>query len=238
MFQDFLGTHQPKDLTNDRSLFSTSTRPRLGVLVDANSFCSFSMPTRTPAVPRRLPTSNRPTGKNHPVARNNRKLAANPSGPPASIGLPFAYLGVDPGKSGGVALLTPDGSAFVWKLPQTPKDQFDLFKDILTTSIVNLIPVVCCLEKISSYLPEDRKRIYGILKLKESYGVLRGVITAAGIPYKEVPPATWQKKLGCLTGGDKKITYALAQQLYPKVKITHHVADAILIARYCSLTWN
>lgn len=57
-------------------------------------------------------------------------------------------------------------------------------------------------------------------------------LTAAGIPFDEVSPAVWQKYLGCLTGGDKNVTKAKAQQLFPHITVTHAIADAILIGEY------
>jgi hypothetical protein len=36
----------------------------------------------------------------------------------------------------------------------------------------------------------------------------------------------------CLTGGDKNISKRRAQELFPSLKITHAVADALLIAEY------
>jgi hypothetical protein len=51
-----------------------------------------------------------------------------------------------------------------------------------------------------------------------------------------VTPFTWQKRLQCLSGGDKNVTKARAQQLFPGVKISHITADALLLAEFCRLT--
>lgn len=66
----------------------------------------------------------------------------------------------------------------------------------------------------------------------QSKGFLLGVLTALKIPYEEVTPARWQKELSCLSKGDKNVTKAKAQTLFPNRKITHATADAILIAEY------
>jgi hypothetical protein len=66
-----------------------------------------------------------------------------------------------------------------------------------------------------------------------SYGFLRGCLSSLGFPYVEVRPQAWQKAMGCLSGGDKNKTKALAQQLYPGEKVTHGVADALLLATFC-----
>jgi hypothetical protein len=36
----------------------------------------------------------------------------------------------------------------------------------------------------------------------------------------------------CLTKGDKNVSKARAQELFPALKITHATADALLIAEY------
>lgn len=38
--------------------------------------------------------------------------------------------------------------------------------------------------------------------------------------------------MGCLTKGDKNISKARAQQLFPTAKITHATADALLLAEW------
>ena len=67
----------------------------------------------------------------------------------------------------------------------------------------------------------------------KGYGFLCGILTALGVPWEQVTPQKWQKAMGCLSGGDKNKTKARAQQLFPNLKITHAVADALLIAEYC-----
>jgi hypothetical protein len=57
-------------------------------------------------------------------------------------------------------------------------------------------------------------------------------LTAAGIPFTRVRPQIWQKELNCLTGGQKNITKQRAQELFPSIKVTHAIADALLIAKY------
>ncbi len=64
------------------------------------------------------------------------------------------------------------------------------------------------------------------------YGGLRMALIAAAIPFVEVTPQSWQKAIGCLTQGDKNVSKAKAQQLFPTVKVTHAVADALLLAEW------
>jgi len=51
-------------------------------------------------------------------------------------------------------------------------------------------------------------------------------------PAVDVYPMMWQAKMECLTGGNKNVSKHRAQELFPGVRITHAVADALLIAEY------
>ena len=66
----------------------------------------------------------------------------------------------------------------------------------------------------------------------KNFGFLIGLLTACCIPYKFVTPQKWQKGMQCMTKGDKNISKAAAQRLWPKIKITHAIADSLLIAEY------
>ena len=75
-------------------------------------------------------------------------------------------------------------------------------------------------------------------KFGQHFGFLRGILTAQGIPFELVTPQKWQKAMGCLTKGDKNISKAAAQRLFPRIKMTHAFADSILIAEYARRTVN
>ena len=77
-----------------------------------------------------------------------------------------------------------------------------------------------------------------LTKLFWHQGILIGLVTAAELPFEFVVPAKWQRAMGCLTKGDKKVSYRKAQELFPHVKVTHWNADALLIAEYARRTYN
>jgi hypothetical protein len=64
------------------------------------------------------------------------------------------------------------------------------------------------------------------------------LLTGEEFPFEEVSPQKWQKAMGCMTKGDKNVSKAKAQQLFPQLKITHAIADALLIAEYARRTYN
>jgi Holliday junction resolvasome RuvABC endonuclease subunit len=150
-----------------------------------------------------------------------------------SLGADY-YLGIDPGASGGLAFLqiTPHGDldeAAVYPIGETEHDTASI---IAAYSIGCYRIIMAAIEKVHSFPGQG---VSSTFKFGQNYGFLRGLLVGRKIPFIEVPPQTWQKALGCLSHGDKNITKARAQQLYPHLKITHKTADALLIARYLYL---
>jgi hypothetical protein len=70
-------------------------------------------------------------------------------------------------------------------------------------------------------------------KFGVSYGFVLGLLSALRIRHELVTPQKWQRAMNCLSGGDKNVTKAAAQRLWPHWKITHGNADALLIAEHC-----
>ena len=135
------------------------------------------------------------------------------------------FLGVDPGKTGGIALIEEGGvNPIAFGMPETEKDISDIF---LTHGSRVKIAII---EKVGAMPGQGVSSMFSFGKI---YGFLRGMLTAHEIPFEEVQPAEWQKSLKCLSKGDKNVTKQKAQQLFPGLKITHKTADALLIAEFC-----
>lgn len=135
------------------------------------------------------------------------------------------YLGIDPGLSGGIAVLCEDGSLCdKWKMPQTPIDVYEVFQ-----SVALLGPVRAMLERVSA---SPQMGVVSAFTFGAGYGALQMALAATKIPYDLVTPVKWQTALGCRTQGDKNVSKRRAQQLFPSIQITHAVADALLLAEY------
>jgi crossover junction endodeoxyribonuclease RuvC len=145
------------------------------------------------------------------------------------------FLGIDPGQSGGLAVLMggplhpKSPEAFVWKMPETERDLWEIVR---TREVGEAFAVI---EAVHSM---PKQGVASSFKFGRSYGFLRGCLIASGIPFEEVTPQKWQKALGCLTKGDKNVSKRRAQQLFPGLKITHATADALLLAEYARRLWN
>jgi hypothetical protein len=138
------------------------------------------------------------------------------------------YIGCDPGTNGGIAVVTKK-NAYAFKMPQTSKDLFDAINEISITAKNENVSVIAYLESISS---SPQMGVVSSFTFGRGYGNLEMAFTAAGIPFERVRPQVWQKTMQCMSKGDKNVTKRRAQELFPDIKITHAIADALLIATY------
>lgn len=135
-------------------------------------------------------------------------------------------IGIDPGMSGGIGFIPERGNAWSEKMPETLRDLCDLLE---TVSKSPDYEAVATLEKVHSMPGQG---VSSSFKFGQGFGHLEMALTAAKIPFSYVSPQVWQKHMQCLTGGNKNISKQRAQQLFPHIKVTHAIADALLIAEY------
>lgn len=136
------------------------------------------------------------------------------------------YMGVDPGQAGGIAFVPVDGGEpMVFPIPETEHDTAEILREF-GNQVTQAF-----LEKVHAM---PKQGVSSTFKFGRAYGFIRGLLTALGIPYEDVTPQRWQKDMQCQTGGDKRISRAKAQQLFPAMakQITHRTADALLIATW------
>ena len=141
------------------------------------------------------------------------------------------YIGIDPGASGGIAMTNDSGHTWTFKLANMTER--DVWEELHAVRISNVDGERAIIEQVHSM---PKQGVASTFKFGVSYGGLRMALVAAGIPFESVTPAKWQGFLGCRTGGDKNVTKAKAQELFPGVKVTHAVADALLLAEYARRT--
>ena len=135
------------------------------------------------------------------------------------------YVGIDPGKSGSVAMLNEFGTVICVIRNELPLSE-------IATKIAHAVRgfhATALIEKVNAM---PKQGVSSTFKFGESFGQLQGVIATCGIPFEFVLPRRWQQKMGCLSGGDKNVTKARAMALWPNQKITHKESDALLIAEY------
>src|SRR5437762_1302109 len=136
----------------------------------------------------------------------------------------LGFLGVDPGASGGFGFVPKNRTEpLIWKMGATEADTFSIVEEIRSQILF------ACIENVHSMPGQG---VASSFSFGRSVGFLRGLLIALRIPFQEVTPQRWQKELACRTGGNKNISKARAQQLFPSLKITHATADALLLAEY------
>ena len=138
------------------------------------------------------------------------------------------FLGIDPGKSGGISRHDGDNITAYKFTGATPADVLELFRDVSRDCQCHAI-----IEKVHS-MPKNSKR--SCFTFGKVYGMELMALTALKIPFEYVTPQKWQRYLGCMSKGDKNVTKQKAQELFPHLKITHATADALLIGEYLKRT--
>lgn len=136
-------------------------------------------------------------------------------------------LGIDPGQSGGIASFI-NGEASAVPMFATEKDISDHLWMRYSDGQENG-GVFALIERVHSM---PKQGVASSFKFGANYGFLRGCLVTIGIPFEEVTPQRWQKFMGCMTRGDKNVSKRKAQQLFPRLRITHAIADALLICEY------
>jgi crossover junction endodeoxyribonuclease RuvC len=135
------------------------------------------------------------------------------------------FIGIDPGVGGGIAVVGKKGNVVsAVKMPETERDVLDVIRGYGSNA-----ETIGILEHVSA---SPQMGVVSAFTFGRGYGALRMALTAAGIPFDEVTPQVWQKRLSCRSHGDKNVTKRRAQELFPLVKVTHANADALLIAEY------
>ena len=143
-------------------------------------------------------------------------------------------IGIDPGTNGGIAWIT-DGRACAEKMPDTLQDLWELIASVRLNSVTPRTGIMAYIEQVHS---SPQMGVKSAFTFGQGFGQLEMALTAAGISFERVRPQVWQKSLGCMTKGDKNITKRKAQELFPEIKITHAIADSLLIAEYGRRVWS
>lgn len=150
------------------------------------------------------------------------------------------YLGIDPGKSGGLVSITLSSgkaraSVNTVPMPSTERDIWDWFDT--WDWIPGTDPTYAVIEKVRS---SPQQGVVSSFTFGRGYGSLCMALTAADISFEEVRPQVWLRAMGIPPRKKKESNSqwknrlkAIAQQLYPKLEITLATADALLIATFC-----
>lgn len=168
------------------------------------------------------------------------------------------YLGIDPGISGGLASIFPDGSVDMTPMPDTIRDVWEWIghyaMHLKPYGVNTSYTTYALIEKVGGYMGHsagdvptrtgevrgNRAAAHTMFVFGQSFGQLQAFLTAAQIPYEEVLPRKWQgmvdiphrAKSESRTDWKNRLKQK-AQQLFPGEHVTLKTCDALLIAEAC-----
>ena len=144
-------------------------------------------------------------------------------------------IGIDPGKSGGIAIWRPNHQTKTVKMPDDLMDLVDFFNYLIQTCR----PIVF-VEKVQ-LRPDDivgnPGKAFRIQKMLADFEKLKTIMTVVDIPFVLVNPMKWQSVLKLRVKGEEKAErkhryQREAAKLYPEVKATLWNSDALMILHF------
>ena len=154
-------------------------------------------------------------------------------------------IGIDPGLSGGIAILDNSKVVELFDMPVMPdgkknKRQLNsaLLVKLIKDNIKNLEDTVMVVEQVNAMPGQG---VTSMFNFGQTFGAIKGICAALGIPIFLVRPAKWKKHFE-LINSSKDASRTKAIEMYPSIseqlskKKDVNKSDAILIARYYSET--
>ena len=146
-------------------------------------------------------------------------------------------MGIDPGFSGGIAILK-DGELKTYNMPEEYTDIYDLLLEIKENYEND--DIVAVMENVGHGMPGQSSK--ATASFARHNGHIEMALYALCIRTVKVTPQKWQKyfsnSIGAAPTGNKEKKEwknklkSLAAQMYPATKPTLYTADAILLADY------
>ncbi len=144
----------------------------------------------------------------------------------------MTYIGIDPGKSGALAVLNEDGSSIIY--PFSVEGYREILADYSTENFK--CRAKCCLEHVSAMPGQG---VVSMFTFGENFGFIQGLLTAFEIPYELVRPQKWKKEFSITA--DKNQAIDVCKRLFPNAILKRtdrckvddsNFAEALLMAEY------
>ena len=142
------------------------------------------------------------------------------------------YVGIDPGINGAIACVTGD-DMFTIPCPKTILDMANTVDQLVEIHEHTGYRIHAIIEAVHSFPGNSAKSMF---TFGMNYGQWLGILASSMIPYTQVTPTVWIKHYGSMPKertARKNHLKHLAQQRYPKHRVTLKTSDAILLAEYC-----
>lgn len=138
------------------------------------------------------------------------------------------YIGIDPGKSGALAVIYDTAEIEVF-----PFD-FNTYTRVLNA--LEFTQVKACVEKVNAMPGQG---VVSMFNFGHNLGFIEGLLSAYYLPYQLVPPVKWKKEFSL--SSDKQKSIECCQKLFPGVSLLatdrsrkphDGMAEALLMAEY------
>ena len=144
----------------------------------------------------------------------------------------FKYIGIDPGASGGLAVIDARGQMKAFKCPKSSEEMALLFEVAMGNTAPDKIRLL--MERVWA---RPTNAVRAAFSYGTNYGQWIGIAASHEIKMNTVIPIDWIKWVGCpkdlKRDVRKRWLKEKARELYPKVnKLTLATSDAILITHY------
>ena len=142
------------------------------------------------------------------------------------------YIGIDPGKGGGVAIICEDdGWTRAFKFPKEIEELAPIIGGAIGGYKIEDICVM--IEHVHSFPTDSRPSAFSFGR---NLGHWEGVLSTYELEWNIVSPRTWQEHYDVPIMPDKyerkRWLKEVAQTLFPSIKVTLALSDALLIANY------
>lgn len=157
------------------------------------------------------------------------------------------YIGIDPGKNGGIAVINDKFpkpvNITVYKYSDDDLiDVIDVCTKGSSIAVYRDEEIKCVLEKVNAMPGQG---VVSMFNFGQNFGFIQGVLKAYEIPFELVPPQKWKKEFSVTS--DKNTSIEVAKRLFPGVNLKatdrcrkdhDGMAEALLIAEYGRRHYN
>jgi len=144
------------------------------------------------------------------------------------------FIGIDVGKLGGISLISyKDGeeTSTCMKFSKQLEEVDSIFK--IAKDTFKQEDIVCMIEHVHAF---PKQGVVSMFSFGQNLGQWEGMLVGNGIEYSYVNPREWMSEyveLGMAKKERKRKLLVKAKEIFPNIKVTFNVSDALLIADYC-----
>jgi hypothetical protein len=154
------------------------------------------------------------------------------------------YVGIDPGRTGGIAIIHPDTSVKIWPMPVSKERGINVLETLALWQSCDSEATIIAIEWNVARIENQSDHAF---RFGLQTGQLDGIAQALGFEVMHVSPQAWMSKLGLRKKADDpnlmnriaivKEKYPAAEHLLygPRGGILDGPLEALLIAHYVKL---